>query len=358
MARIAHFIQTRHSGGAERVVIDLGGALVRQGHEVDVLHFGNEWIAKHAPQAGFHAVQLSHRDWFVSKWSLAPFVAYLTGVLRRRGVELLHSHLNGSIFAGACASFFAGIPHVGTLHDVCHVQENRRNFRPLGMAARIGTRMVAVSEDMRAFYEQLAKGKIPIERIYNGVAMADAGVPRQQRAKAFTFVSVGRLMPVKGFDILLDALAATGTNGPHLRIAGEGRERSALEARMRERGLHKRVEFLGFQQDIAGVLAGADAFVLASRSEGLSCSIAEAMAAGLPCIVTDVGGNRELVIDGTTGFLVPSEDVTALAQRMRHLADDRERAQRLGEAARQRAEAHFSIPVMVKSYDELYRALL
>jgi len=123
-------------------------------------------------------------------------------------------------------------------------------------------------------------------------------------------------------------------------------------------GLGPVVELLGTRSDVDELLAGADLFVLSSRSEGLPMSVLEAMAAGLPVVASAVGGVPELVRDGETGALVPPGDSAALAQAIRRIACDPALRDRLGESGRQRVEREFSIAGCRREHVELYRTLV
>ena len=118
------------------------------------------------------------------------------------------------------------------------------------------------------------------------------------------------------------------------------------------------LRFLGVRADVADILRASDVFVLSSRWEGNPMSVMEAMAAGLPVVSTAVGGVPELVQEGATGLLVPSEDTGALACALQALVDDPARRQAMGAAARQHAIAHFDIRHTVRMYEELYERLL
>jgi len=123
-----------------------------------------------------------------------------------------------------------------------------------------------------------------------------------------------------------------------------------------EKGLSDNVHFLGERQDIADILTQLDIFVLCSRSEGLSITLLEAMAAGLPIVATAVGGNPDLITDGINGILVPSGDNRALAGAMLKILDDKHMARSLGEAAKRSYESRYTLDKMVERYIELFES--
>jgi glycosyltransferase involved in cell wall biosynthesis len=135
-------------------------------------------------------------------------------------------------------------------------------------------------------------------------------------------------------------------------------ELAGLKAKARELGINNRVEFLGHRNDIPELLARCDLFVLPSLYEGFPLSILEAMAAGKPVVATAVGGTPEAVIDGVTGYLVPSGDVPALATAIRKVLTDPVLAYKMGLSGRERVQNVFSLDMMVQSYAQLYQDLL
>ncbi len=118
------------------------------------------------------------------------------------------------------------------------------------------------------------------------------------------------------------------------------------------------IRLLGSRADIPALLASADIGILCSHEEGFSNAILEGMAAGLPMVVTDVGGNAEAVVDQETGFVVPAHDPAALGAAILALASNAELRKKLGKAARRRVETHFSLEQCVERYDALYRDLI
>ncbi len=215
---------------------------------------------------------------------------------------------------------------------------------------------VAVGDAAARLVEQASKvASGSVLTIHNGVV--DHGIVAHDGPESdpVVFGCLARLDPVKGIDVLLDALARV----PDVRVevAGEGAERAGLVARAHELGLDARFMLHEWTDDPGALLGTWDAFVLASRAEGFPLSILEAMLAGLPVIATDVGSVREAVIDGVTGFVVPPDDVDALAGAMALVGKDRALRRTMGAAGRQRALEHFSLQAMASAYEDLYERI-
>jgi len=172
-------------------------------------------------------------------------------------------------------------------------------------------------------------------------------------AAAVVVGTVGRLDPVKGHVHLVEAVARLDPS-VHLGIVGAGPERPHIEAAVAVAGIGDRVHLLGERTDIPELLRAFDLFCLSSLAEGISNTLLEAMATGLPVVATRVGGNRELVADGETGLLVPAADSEALATALGRLAGDSALCHRMGAAARHRAVERFSLDAMVARYAACY----
>jgi sugar transferase (PEP-CTERM/EpsH1 system associated) len=181
---------------------------------------------------------------------------------------------------------------------------------------------------------------------------------------SFVVGTVGRLQPVKDQTALLAAAARLLHLRPEvdarLRIVlvGAGPMESELRARAQSLGLSGRTWFAGAVTDVPALLSSFDVFVLSSLMEGISNTLLEAMACGLPVVATAVGGNVELVRDGDTGLLVSPGDVEALAQTLARVATEPELASMLGARARASAIGEFSLEAMVRRYGDLYARLL
>jgi sugar transferase (PEP-CTERM/EpsH1 system associated) len=250
---------------------------------------------------------------------------------------------------------------------------NLRRRRIRRFYRRFVTRYVALSPDLASYLEG-AVG-VPahrIEQIYNGVDV-QRFTPRETRTpiEGCPFVdprlwivgAIGRLDAVKDHANLAAAFVRALDAQPALRatmrlvIVGEGPERARVEAILDRGGARNLAWLPGARHDIPAVLRGLDVFALPSFGEGVSNTILEAMAAGLPVVATRVGANADLVAEGETGCLVPPSDAEALASAIAGYATDPARALAHGRAGRLRAEHRFSLQRMIDRYHRLYLAL-
>ena len=177
--------------------------------------------------------------------------------------------------------------------------------------------------------------------------------------KSFVWISVGQERPQKNYPGLIEAFARIHDIESHLVIVGSGHSATDLDPIIQGLGLGDRVHRLGPRTDVPDLLGAADGFALASDHEGSSNALIEAAALGLPCIATDVGGARDVVTEGRSGFLVAAGDVPGLADAMARLAalDLTERG-RMGDAARADAVARFGMANVLDEWEDLlYRVL-
>jgi glycosyltransferase involved in cell wall biosynthesis len=290
--------------------------------------------------------------------------------LRQARVHLVHAHEFTMNVYGAAAGAMAGVPVIATLHGRGYYAAARRRVLALRLAVRLGATLVAVSRDIQTFLTtHLGLG--PVKLIPNGIDLERAARGDRARGRAVLGLSpqvpvigtVGNLYPVKGHGVLL-AAAARLDRSVHVVIAGRGGEEAALKRQVAELDLGERVHLLGYREDIPDLLAAFDIYALPSFSEGQSLALIEAMAAGLPIAATAAGGNPEVMGEEAsggragqrlaTGFLVPPGDEEALSAALGLLLADRSTARALGEAARARARAEFSLEVMLGRYRSLY----
>lgn len=275
--------------------------------------------------------------------------------------DVVHTHNAAPHQAAALARLLVRIP------VLIHTKHGRNNFPTRArrwaeqVAGRLTDLVVPVSEDAAEVARTV--DRVPARKlrvIRNGIALDD--VPRARPLQGGgppRAVHVARLNRIKDQPTLLRAVrtVADALPGFTLDIVGDGPMGDDVRALATELRLDDVVRFHGFRDDVGAVLAAGDCFVLSSLSEGISITLLEAMAAGLPVVATDVGGNREVVVPGETGVLVPARDPAALAEGMLAVLRDPARAAAMGAAGRARVEAEFSIARTVAAYEAAYDAL-
>jgi glycosyltransferase involved in cell wall biosynthesis len=232
------------------------------------------------------------------------------------------------------------------------------------------TRLVGNSNSVANFYRDQKFPDELIRVVPNGIQLpAEAGkISTSERdqlraelcglppnAKVVGFI--GRLARQKRIMDVLWSMVLLKDVDPnfYLVLVGEGPERDVLERFARELDVESHIKFLGHRHDTTKLLPLFDVFCLASDFEGMSNSVMEAMAAGLPVIASDIAPNRELVFDGVTGYLFPVGDRAACARAILFLFEQPERAERMGTAGRQRMATEFSVQQMVNGYAQIYR---
>lgn len=364
--RIAHVVENLERGGLERVVIDLARAQAAAGHDVQVVCLFREGqLAPELAAAGVPVTACLKRG--------GPDLAALRRLrerLRAQRTEVLHTHNPAAHYYGALAARAEGTARlVTTRHGMGNAPFTIRR-EVLFRLALAGTSAVALvcrrARDnfvrhriVPASRAVVVPNGIPVEAFGAGGEAARLAARRALGVEPGVFLAgiVGRLNPVKDHATLLAAMVPlrAAVPGATLAVIGGGALREALEAQAAALGLGEAVRFLGDRDDVKALLAGLDAFVLSSISEGYSISLLEASAAGLPIVATDVGGNGEIVEDGVTGRLVPSRDAAALADALAALGRDAPARLAMGEAARRWAREHATIGTMAARYEALYR---
>jgi len=248
--------------------------------------------------------------------------------------------------------------------------EGRSRFknRIRRMCGHLVDRFVVVSDDLNAWLtDRVGIAPKKIVKIANGVdtkrfAPGDDMSVRHElgvASDAHVIGTVGRLAAVKDQASLVRAFARLAAEHPEtiLLIVGDGRCRSSLQALAAQSGVAPRVRFLGERGDVPRLLRAMDVFVLPSRAEGMSNTLLEAMASGLPIVATRVGGNSEIVADGVTGFLVERDRPEALAGAIREYLKKPKMRQEPGSLSRERAVRMFALEGMRAAYADVYRQL-
>lgn len=219
----------------------------------------------------------------------------------------------------------------------------------------------ALTPELEREISDLGVRQPAVVRIPNCVEVGSRPPARSGSVGPIRMVTVGRLVPGKGVDVLISACARLAQRGYdfHLEIVGDGPERATLERATRDAGLKPSIVFAGTvaPSDIAGKLSASDLFVLPSRFEGMSGSLLEAFAGGLPAVVSAIGGTA--IVDEQIGWRVPAGDVEALADAMAEAIDaGRNRLREMGLRAWEKARREVSIGHVAAAYEEEFRRLI
>lgn len=274
--------------------------------------------------------------------------------------DLVHAHTSKAGFIGRAAARRAGVPSVFTAHTWCFAEGTSLKWKMVGtplerIASRWCDTIINVSEANRRL--ALNRNISPAHKqitIHNGIfdhqlraRPAEGAVPR--------IIMHARFAPQKAQSLLIEAVR--GISQPYeLALVGEGPTRAAVEQQVRTAGLSQRVQFLGQRMDMPELLATSNIFALFTNWEGFPISILEAMRAGLPSVVSDVGGVRE-AIDGSCGRIIAPGDVTGFRCALEELLRSGPLRKELGDAARARYENNFTVDVMLNKTIAVYSAL-
>ena len=282
--------------------------------------------------------------------------------------DLVHTWLFAANSYGRAAALATGVRHIVAAERCVDPWKVWHELAIDRWLARRTDRIVVNSSGVREFYVShglpeekfviIPNGVVPPEPsdLARGDLLAELGLPLNARLVG----AVGRLWPQKRIKDLIWAadLLKVIRDDVHLLIIGDGPHRRRLEQFRRQVQIEDKVHFLGHRGDVSRLMPHFDVLWLASEYEGLPNVVMEAMIAAVSVVATDIAGNRDLVVPGETGYLVPLGDRAAFARETNKLLDDAELAKRLGEAGRRRMLTEFSVERMVERHVELYRQLL
>jgi glycosyltransferase involved in cell wall biosynthesis len=307
---------------------------------------------------------------------VAPMPLGLAGARRGVGLarmlhserpEIFHAHLSWPLAAkwALAAAVLARLPTVATIQLIPEFRLERSSRLQLRALAAGVDRYIAVSRDVAdELSERFGWPAAKIRVGYNAVEIDRFGGPppaglREQIGgdpERPLVLTPARLDEQKGLPVLLRA--AADLPGVDFVLAGEGPERTSLEALAGEMGIADRVHFLGYRDDISQLLAACDVFALPSLYEGSSLAVLEAMAAGRPVVSSAIGGTDELIDDGADGLLISPGDATGLADALRHLLDDADLRTTFAQRARERVERDFTPTAMTQRVEAIYTEML
>lgn len=364
--KIAHIVHSLNIGGLEKMVLDQVLLSPSKDIEYSVICLDAKGsFAEDLEGKGYGVICFNRKGFDPSLFfKLAEY-------LRKEKIDIVHTHNPGPLFYGSIAAKLAKIPvTVHTKHGTNFRKSKKDNWINRKMI-KVPTRIVAVSDD--AYRIAIEHDKVPekkLSMVRNGINVKEFRDRRTDRNKllekyrlppeGLLIGIVARLSWEKDIQTLVEsfALLAGNKRNVNLGIVGDGEERAKLESIAGERGISDKVFFLGFQRNIAEILSIFDIFVLSSIREGTSVTLIEAMASGLPVVVTDVGGNGELIKDGVNGFVVPVRGINEMKQALLRLIENRQMAQDMGKRNSEVSAQKYDIQDTIAAYEALYRVQL
>ena len=371
---VLQLIGSFHQGGSEWQAVQLARLLHESGrYSVHVASLDGGGVLRARAEAigvgempAFPLTSFYDRNFAAQLRRFARF-------LREREIDVVHAHDFYTNIFGMVGAALARVPVRLAARRESAVRSPRQRFVERA-AYRLADVVVANCEEVR---RQLIDEGVPASKtvtVYNGLDMAHVE-PRRKTARAealasfdlpadenFRFVTIvaNLRLALKDHPTFLRAARRVRESVPEARfvLAGEGELTEPLRALAAELGLGREVFFTGRCERVAELLAVSDVCVLSSTAEGFSNSILEYMAAARPVVATDVGGAREAVVEGETGYLVRAGDDEQMAARLVSLLRDGERARRMGERGRQVIEEKFSCEAQLARTENLYERLL
>lgn len=362
--RILHIISSLASGGAEVYVRDLAKQMVQDGHEVCIGYISDAKSIRRSSEyeddfksqlkkTKVQWIEIGH-DCRTRVWRGGVRIHKIVADFKP---DVIHSHLYYGLIFKALA--FVNVPTVYTHHN--HYLGKGKYLYPI--FNRIVSCFIGISRDCTISLQSV--GAKAVTTIYNGVSVERLLIKEKYNDKNdhINIQAVGTLGAQKNFELLISALEnllkrrTKLRNLVSLKIAGEGPLLIQLQEQIDRANLSKQLTLLGNSKDVSVLLHEADLFVMSSDYEGLPIALLEAMMTGLPVIVTDVGGCRDVVEVCNAGFIVPSNNVRALADALEFMIDNPTERSRMAKNAKKNS-IRFNIKTACEQHLSMYKSLL
>ncbi|APB32464.1 putative glycosyl transferase [Gloeomargarita lithophora Alchichica-D10] len=358
------FLVTRGDaiGGAQIHVKDLGYQLMQLGHRVGVISGAGEPLQKLLKQHQIPHYIIPELVRPIDLIKDAQALVKLHRLLIEIRPDLISIHSSKAGILGRLVCYQQQIPFLFTVHGWSFATPGWT--APLyqileRLFATITPKIICVAETIRHQGIKLGLPPAQLVTIYNAMPDIHPELRAQpERGSPVRIMMIGRLEPQKAQADLLRAVAELNRSDVQVDLVGDGSLLASLEQLVTQLNLTAQVTFWGYRADVANLLAQAHIFVLISHWEAFPRSTLEAMRAGLPVIISDVGGAAEAVIPGVTGYVVPPGDQGQLILCLKHLIDDPEHRLLLGQAGRQHYEKLFTFERLVQQTLKVYGELL
>lgn len=358
-------------GGAEVHTLILSQGLIERGHDVVfAAPYNEDPLMKRVTEVGCSVHFLPARPGWMRLLDIAA-ARELATLIRSKRIDIVHTHLWNADTIGWMAARWTKIPIVSTIHGPTmpvHLDQrwyHRVHHRIYASMLRRMDRVIAISNFVKEYTaEDLGIPAESMTVVHNcsdidayqrefdvAATRAESGLP----LNAPLVTIVGELTGRKGIMEFIEAAAIIAQQAPltHFVLVGRGPLEDAARTKAKELGIASQTHFLGWRPDIPELLAASDVLAVTSRKEGFGRTITEAMASSLPVVSFDSGAPREIIDDGTTGYLVPPGDIDGFGMRVSELLKNEDLRRRMGSAGLERARSHFDTPVFVDSTEKV-----
>lgn len=361
---ILHVVDSLEVGGLERTVVRLATAQKESGHLVSVATVFRNGPLTDALQHSKIPVHCLEKRMGFDLSSVRKLRK-----ISKNNINIVHTHNPVPHYYATLATLGIDVKRISTRHDMgVHLKRKRmEDLYRLALKKTHAVVLVCEAAKERFINESIVPKELA-SVVYNGIEPTKApdrqGFEDQQvrhklglPATGPLIGSVGRLNPVKNYETLINAFSLFSRSSPDasLVIVGDGPERQNLQKLIQTLGLEHQAKLLGERNDIDELLAQFSIFALTSKTEGFSVALVEAAWAGLPIVATDVGGNREIIDDGKSGFLVSVGDTSAVANKLQFLLSNKDFHTNASRLIRSKAENNWSLESMANHYYAIYR---
>jgi glycosyltransferase involved in cell wall biosynthesis len=354
-------------GGADQQILYLVRTLLKRGYEIQIVSMTPLGaMGEEAQSEGLPIQSLNMKRGVPDPKAIFK----LARILHKWQPDILHSHMVHANFLARVSRLFANVPVL--VCTTSNINEGGRwreiVYQLTDFLCDITTQKSLAGADRYTNIKAVPTTKIRV--IPNGIDIQKfkPNLEVKQRLRhelslerQFIGLAVGRFRPPKDYPNLLQAFSRIKANSINtvLIIVGEGTLKPEMQALAKTIDIHEQVKFLEPRRDIPDLMNIADAYIMSSAWEGMPMVLLEAASVGLPIVATDVGGTREIVLDGKNGFLVPPRHPDALAQALERMMNlSPQERQQMGQFSRKHIELHYSIERVVDRWEELYQQLL